>query len=187
MLTEHDRDALCTWARDVIRAELDSRSLRAPQLDVGDPMSATFVTLRWPEGELQGCIGNLTPSRALRDAIAVNARAAAFEDPRNRRLTLDDVDRLDVEISLLSELTPIDFDSEDGAIAALRPHVDGVVLEWREHRGTFLPQVWDELPTPRQFLGQLKRKAGLSPGFWHPQLRLSRYSVEKWTEPGVGA
>ena len=57
---------------------------------------------------------------------------------------------------------------------------DGVVLEMGELRSTFLPQVWDSLPDPADFLRELKRKAGLPRDFWDPSLRLSRYTVEKF-------
>jgi uncharacterized protein len=59
---------------------------------------------------------------------------------------------------------------------------EGVLLEVGGHRSTFLPQVWDQLPDAREFLRHLKAKAGLSPDFWSPDLRVSRYAVEKWSE-----
>jgi len=52
----------------------------------------------------------------------------------------------------------------------------------RCYRSTFLPQVWESLTQPRQFLGMLKRKAGLPDDFWAEEVKLSRYSVTKWSE-----
>jgi len=72
--------------------------------------------------------------------------------------------------------------SEADALARLRPNVDGVVLEYGHYRSTFLPQVWEQLPDPAEFLAHLKRKAGLSMDFWAEQVRLSRYTVSKWKE-----
>jgi AMMECR1 domain-containing protein len=72
--------------------------------------------------------------------------------------------------------------SEEEALARLRPNVDGVVLEYGHYRSTFLPQVWEQLPNPAEFLAHLKRKAGLSMDFWAEQVRLSRYTVSKWKE-----
>ena len=66
------------------------------------------------------------------------------------------------------------------AIPALRPGVDGVYLEYQEFRATFLPQVWDNIPDPFEFLRELRLKARLPMGFWHSELRLSRYTVEKY-------
>jgi len=74
------------------------------------------------------------------------------------------------------------FASEDDAVAQLRPGLDGVILEYAAYRGTFLPQVWEQLPDPRQFFGHLKRKAGLPADFWAEGVRLSRYTVTKWRE-----
>lgn len=146
---------------------------------------ASFVTLT-EGGRLRGCIGSLTPRRALGDDVAANARAAAFDDPRFPPLSRAEFDRIRVEVSVLSPLEPLPGVSEADALAKIRPGVDGLVLEWGRHRGTFLPQVWDELPDPRDFLTHLKRKAGLPPDFWADDLRLSRYHVEKWSEPEPG-
>ncbi len=87
-----------------------------------------------------------------------------------------------IEVSLLTPPQPLSFSDEADALAQLRPGIDGIVLEHGRHRSTFLPQVWDELPDPGQFLGQLKIKAGLPRGFWSEDLKLSRYQVEKWKE-----
>ena len=56
------------------------------------------------------------------------------------------------------------------------------MLEWRGRRATFLPQVWEQLPQPREFLAALKRKAGLPADFWAADLRLSRYRVRKFAQ-----
>jgi len=61
-----------------------------------------------------------------------------------------------------------------------------VVLSYKDHRGTFLPQVWEQLPEPALFLAHLKQKAGLPADFWHPELQLSTYQVEHFAEPGDG-
>ena len=77
----------------------------------------------------------------------------------------------------------IGFTGQDEAIAQLRPGIDGVILEYGSKRGTFLPQVWEQLPDPRIFFAHLKQKAGLDPAFWAEGVRLSRYTVTKWFEP----
>jgi AMMECR1 domain-containing protein len=73
-----------------------------------------------------------------------------------------------------------DTASEEEAAAGLRPGIDGVVLEYQELSATFLPQVWENIPDPLEFLCELRRKARLPLRFWHPDLRLSRYTVEKY-------
>ena len=87
-----------------------------------------------------------------------------------------------IEVSLLSALLPLAFRNQEHALEQLRPGEDGVVLEFKRHRGTFLPQVWENLPSPAAFLGELKRKAGLPLDFWDDGIRLFRYSVSKWAE-----
>jgi len=142
---------------------------------------ATFVTLR-RNGLLRGCVGTLRACRPLADDVRANARAAAFSDTRFPPLTRDEFAAVDLEISLLSTPEPVSVASEAEAVAVLRPGIDGVILEYRDHRSTFLPQVWEQLPDPRELLAHLKHKAGLSPTFWHPELRLWRYTVTKWEE-----
>jgi AmmeMemoRadiSam system protein A len=142
---------------------------------------AVFVTLT-KNGELRGCIGSLEARRPLRDDLTANARAAAFSDPRFDPLQAAELPGIRVEVSLLNAPQPMTYTSEADAVAQLRPNVDGVILEYGRHRGTFLPQVWEGLPEPRQFMAQLKRKAGLPPDFWSNEIKLSRYQVEKWKE-----
>jgi AmmeMemoRadiSam system protein B/AmmeMemoRadiSam system protein A len=143
---------------------------------------ATFVTLRSGDGELRGCIGSLQPHRPLVEDVKNNAVAAALHDSRFTPLQPSELDALRVEVSLLSQATPMSFASEDDLLAQLRPGVDGLVLQWGGRRATFLPQVWEQLPQPRDFLAQLKRKAGLPPAFWDDAVRVERYTVRKWVE-----
>jgi AmmeMemoRadiSam system protein A len=168
---------LARFARARIAEELGGPAPGAVADDWAHAPGASFVTLHRGDGRLQGCIGSLEPRRPLVDDVEHNALAAAFWDPRADQLTLRDVDDLDVEVSILSPLEPVGVASEDEARQALRPGVDGVVLAWHEHRATFLPQVWDELPDAGEFLAELKRKAGLPGHFWDPDVRLLRYTV----------
>jgi AmmeMemoRadiSam system protein B/AmmeMemoRadiSam system protein A len=142
---------------------------------------ACFVTLT-RHGELRGCIGTLEAHRSLEIDVRENAVAAAFRDPRFMPLGRGEFEEIRVEVSLLTPAEPLAVTSEADALAALQPHVDGVVFEYGHYRSTFLPQVWAQLPEPAAFLAQLKRKAGLPADFWAEGVRLSRYSVSKWKE-----
>lgn len=155
-------------------AEMDAPWLHQP--------GATFVTLT-QAGELRGCIGSLEAHRPLVQDVKANALAAAFQDPRFTPLTRDELDLTRVEISLLSPAEALACRDEQEALGQLRPNVDGIVFEYRHYRSTFLPQVWEQLPDPANFMAHLKRKAGLSPDFWAADVRLSRYTVRKWKEP----
>jgi AmmeMemoRadiSam system protein A len=139
---------------------------------------ATFVTLKL-DGELRGCIGSIEPRRALGDDVAHNARAASH-DMRFPPLPRHRVPHLGVEVSLLSPRERIAVANEAHALEVLRPGVDGIVLEYGPFCATFLPQVWESLPEPLDFLSELRRKARLPARFWHADLKLSRYTVEKF-------
>lgn len=144
-------------------------------------LAASFVTLT-QKGQLRGCIGSLEARRPLATDIAENAFAAAFSDPRFPPLRRPELEHTRIEVSLLDTPEPIEFADETEALGQLCPGVDGLILNCGHHRATFLPQVWESLPTPRLFLEQLKLKAGLPGDFWSPSLRLSRYGVQKWKE-----
>ena len=142
---------------------------------------ASFVTLT-RHGDLRGCIGSLEAHRPLGQDVRENALAAAFRDPRFMPLSRVEFDEVRVEVSVLSPHEALVVGSEKDALDALRPGVDGVVFEYGNSRSTFLPQVWEQLPDPAEFLAHLKRKAGLPLDFWTEGVRLSRYTVSKWKE-----
>ena len=147
-------------------------------------MGATFITLK-QGAKLRGCIGTLHAHRPLLDDVKANAVSAAFRDPRFRPLTAAELDTTRLELSLLSAVEPLAFENESDALSKLRPGVDGVILQYGYHQSTFLPQVWEELSTPTEFMAHLKRKAGLPPDFWEPEMKLARYTVSKWTESQI--
>jgi AmmeMemoRadiSam system protein A len=142
---------------------------------------ATFVTLT-QQGNLRGCIGSLEAHRPLGQDVSLNALASAFRDPRFPPLDERELAATRVEVSLLSQQQPMQFVDEADALAQLRPGTDGIVFECGAYRSTFLPQVWEQLPQPYQFMAHLKRKAGLPESFWSPEVKLYRYTVEKWKE-----
>ncbi|MBI5279254.1 MAG: AmmeMemoRadiSam system protein B [Burkholderiales bacterium] len=142
---------------------------------------ASFVTLR-EQGALRGCIGSIEPVRPLVDDVRRNAVAAALHDHRFTRLQAHELDGVSIEVSLLTIPEPLAVRSEEEALRTLRPGHDGVVLHWCGQRATFLPQVWEQLREPREFMRRLKQKAGLKAGFWDAQVRLERYAVRKWVE-----
>jgi len=141
--------------------------------------AATFVTLRDSLGDLRGCIGTIDPHRALGDDVWHNAFAAAYRDPRFLPLHPRERDSTSVEVSVLTPRVELAAASEADAVDRLSPGADGLVFEYQGHRATFLPQVWENISDPLDFLCELRRKAGLPARFWHPDVKLSRYGVEK--------
>jgi AmmeMemoRadiSam system protein A len=183
-----DLPQLARWARASVRHALGGPRAEGPRAAWAEQPAATFVTLRWArDGRLQGCIGSIEPRRALAADVAHNAVAAALSDPRALPLRgCDQVDELDVEVSLLSPLVPFAVASAEEAAAALRPGVDGVVLAWRGRRATLLPSVWERLETGEAFLDALRDKAGMPEGAWHG-VTLWRYTVDKHVDRAPAA
>ncbi len=187
MQTGEDRRG--TILIDVARRELGRKLTQTAELDDGpwpeDPWlhepGAVFVTLH-NHGALRGCVGSLFAVRPLIEDVRKNAVAAALRDTRFSPVEAHELCDLEVEVTELSAPVPITFTSEADALAQLRPGEDGVVLRWGGHRATFLPQVWDALPEPEEFLAHLKRKAGLAEDFWDDAVELERYSAHKWSE-----
>lgn len=174
-------ELLLILARNAIHRRLGVAELCEP----GAPPAhhgASFVTLTQKDA-LRGCIGSIQAWRPLVEDVRANACAAAFADPRFVPLSRSDLAQTRIEISLLTTPQPLRFSNEENALEQLRIGIDGVVLEIGGRRSTFLPQVWESLSEPREFLSQLKIKAGLPPDYWHIDLTLSRYEVCKWKEP----
>ena len=151
---------------------------------------ASFVTLtsgRLPGGPLRGCIGTLEAHRPLREDVEANAVAAATRDPRFPPLSRAELEDTVVEVSVLSAPTALPVAGEAELLARLRPGVDGVILSDARHRATFLPQVWEQLPDPADFLARLRRKAGLPADYWGRDVVVETYTVTAWQEvaPGV--
>lgn len=173
--------ALLARARNAIADALDLPTRAEPRHAALARPGATFVTLQ-QRGELRGCIGSLEPYRPLEEDVRANALAAAFRDPRFEPVAAHEVASLHIEVSLIGAAQPLAVRDEAEAHRRLRPHVDGVILEWRGRRATFLPQVWEQLGRPDAFLRALKRKAGLAADFWAADLQLHRYEVRKFRE-----
>lgn len=140
---------------------------------------ATFVTLEIDE-RLRGCIGALEPSRPLVRDVAANAFAAAFRDPRFPPVTTFDFPDLSIHVSVLSPVEALEVQSEADLMEQLRPGIDGLIFEEGGRRGTFLPAVWRSLPDARDFLAQLKAKAGFPADYWSESVRTYRYTTEEF-------
>ncbi|HEY76731.1 MAG TPA: AmmeMemoRadiSam system protein A [Thermoflexia bacterium] len=185
-LSPEDRRYLLRLARETIGRALEGKSppsvdLNAVSEDLRRP-GASFVTLTI-DGQLRGCIGSIEPRRPLVLDVQENALAAAFRDPRFWPLTPEEFDRVRIEVSVLTPPQPLPYRDGDDLIAKLRPQIDGVIIERGWHRATFLPQVWEKLPDPHEFLAHLCLKAGLpADDYRRPGLKVFTYQVEKFEE-----
>lgn len=159
------------------------RRLPVPEADWLHEPGACFVTLKIND-RLRGCIGSLASNCSLRDDVWSNARRAAFRDPRFPPLSEDEFDQIRIEVSVLTEAVPMSFTSRAEALAQLVPGVDGVILTSCGRKATFLPQVWEQLPQPEEFVRALMCKAGLAADHWDAETGLACYRVAAWAEAG---
>ncbi len=177
-LTEANEAAIARFARRAVEyAVREGRSLEVDSREFPAVLAedaACFVTLN-KDGELRGCIGSLEAYRSLAKDIADNAWAATRRDPRFTPVVPGELPRLRVSVSVLTPPEPLSFRDEEDLLSRLRPGVDGLLLTHARGRGTFLPEVWAELPDPRLFLAYLKRKVGLSPDHSLRGVAASRY------------
>jgi len=183
--------ALVTLARQVIAQRLGrpvaeaeqqalAQQLRAPSLQ---QRCGTFVTLKI-HGELRGCIGSLIGTDSIVEGVRENAVNAAFGDPRFPPLESSEFDAVEIEVSVLTEPQRLDYTDADDLIAKLRPGVDGLIIRQGLAGATFLPQVWEQLPDPRNFLAHLCLKAGLAMDAWQRgKLTVMTYRVQYFSEP----
>lgn len=146
---------------------------------------ASFVTLT-EDGRLRGCIGTLTAHQPLEADVAEHAVDAAFHDPRFPAVRAWEYPFLDVEVSVLGSPHPIDASTREAVEQALEPGVDGLILGDGRHRATYLPQVWDQLPDPHDFVGQLLLKAGLPRDYWSDDMTAQTYRVTAFHDSGAG-
>ena len=199
MMKNDNSDTQFSEAQGMVLVNLARKSI-ADKLGAGAPESAsedllstlqddrfklhcgTFVTLKI-KGRLRGCIGNLTSTETVLDGVKRNAVNAALHDPRFSPLSKNELERTEIEVSILSEPQPLAYRDGQDLINKLRTHVDGVIIRKGHASATFLPQVWEQLPGAEDFLTHLCLKAGLPSNAWqHPDLEVLTYQVQYFEE-----
>lgn len=185
-LPDQLKDELLVLARAALECAGERHAL--PSLDiqtVSEPLrdlGASFVTLTLDD-TLRGCIGALEASHPLAEDVRQHAYAAALHDVRFPPVSTEEVESILIEISVLGLPTPIEYKSGDDLLSKLRPGIDGVIIQHQEKRATFLPQVWERIPTPSVFLSMLCEKAGLHADLWKTgNLFVKIYTVESFKE-----
>lgn len=188
MLTKEQGQILIRLARQAIAEHL-RLTVSNPVLpeDLADPdfqsRQGVFVTLN-KRGSLRGCIGSLSGVESILEGVRRHAVNAAFHDSRFSPVEAHEVAELQIDISVLTDPEPLAYSDGDDLIRRLRPQVDGVIIRAAGGAGaTFLPQVWEQLPDPRLFLGHLCRKAGLADTYWQSgRLEVETYQVQHFEE-----
>jgi AmmeMemoRadiSam system protein A len=188
-ITEEQGQRLIQVSRRTIAARLgtlNDTDKVVPDLDLADPAfrekRGTFVTLKL-KGQLRGCMGCLTPSESILEGIQRNAINSAFKDPRFPALSATELDQAKIDISILTEPRELEYTGGEDLLKKLRRNIDGVIIKKGGARATFLPQVWEQLPRPEDFLAHLCRKAGLASDEWRKgELDVSIYQVQHFNE-----
>ncbi len=190
-LSQAEKQLLLQVARQGLEAAVNGQP--APAL-AGDQRTAalerpgcSFVTLT-EQGELRGCIGGLVAAQPLWRDVQQRAGQAALRDYRFRPVEAEELPAIEIEVSVLTPTQPLEYDTPDDLLRRLRPQVDGVVLLSGLNRATFLPQVWNTVPDPEQFLSMLCQKLGAQPDAWrHEHLDVETYQVEEFRETDLRA
>jgi len=168
-------------ARAAIRAHWYPGSDDDPELPHGQLKLGCFVSLHLHQ-QLRGCIGTLKAERPLQQAIPYFARAAAFKDPRFYPVTEAELAELTLSLSLLGNSQPLAVTNREELLAALKPGEDGLWLSDGYRHATFLPCVWQQLPTPQLFVEHLLRKGGWHDDGWPANMRAYRYPTLEFSE-----
>lgn len=185
-LTSEERRMLLQVARQAVVAAVSNKPL--PLLPVDRTferlyeLGVSFVTLTH-QGELRGCIGALEPYQPLIEDVQEHAIAAALNDYRFAPVAASEMGDIKIEISRLTPAVNLDYKDDQDLVQKLRPGIDGVVLIDGPRRATFLPQVWEKISSPVEFLNRLCMKMGEQPDLWQiKHLTVLIYQVEEFHE-----
>ena len=189
-MTKEFKEYLLFTARQTISAELgikwdgyDGKPVTRPKDDEGlKEQKGTFVTLTM-DGELRGCIGQIVPDESVESTVKENALSSAFYDPRFAPLRPEEFEKIKIEISILSKPEEFKYTSTTDLLSFLKPKVHGVIIKLGGRSATFLPQVWEDVPSKEEFLSHLCLKAGLGQNEWKSnKLQVFTYTVEHFNE-----
>ena len=164
-LNDEDKRMLKDIALTSIKDSLDGKRIVEPtlnsQFSILNSRCGAFVSLH-KQGRLRGCIGHFGEDVPLHEIVAEMARAAAFEDPRFMPVTKDELDDIDIEISVLTPMRRIQ------SLDEFQLHKHGIYIKKGYRSGTFLPQVADEVNwTKEEFVGHCAQdKAGIGWDGW---------------------
>ncbi len=185
-LTQEEKHILLRIARQALEDSVNERPLATLDLEALPEAlrqtGACFVTLTIHK-QLRGCIGTLEAYQPLAEDVRAHAVDAALHDYRFASVQPKELNSIEIEISRLTKPVPLSYTTPQELLEHLRPNVDGVILRDGQRRATFLPQVWEKLPTPSVFLNHLCEKMGAPADLWRKKtLQVSIYQVEEFHE-----
>ncbi len=179
MLSKEEKSSLIELVRDTIRARLNEQPLPHfnPATERLSQNSGAFVTLH-KKGALRGCIGYVEAIKPLYQSVQDMALAAAFQDPRFPPLTENELDDIDIEISVMSPIRRID------GVDEIKVGTHGIIIKRGFYQGLLLPQVATEQGWDRDtFLQHSCYKAGLDGDCWKkPDTEIYVFSAEVFSK-----
>ncbi|MBL8050294.1 MAG: AmmeMemoRadiSam system protein A [Anaerolineales bacterium] len=186
LLTDGEKQTLLKIARESIELVVQEKTLLKLNIDAYPPAlreyGASFVTLTIHH-QLRGCIGTLEAYQPLIEDVREHAIAAALEDPRFLPIEKSELNRIRIEVSRLGAPQALSYESSEDLIKKLNPHIDGVIIKYGERKATFLPQVWEKIPNPSEFMNQLCYKMNGQANLWREtKLQVFTYQVEEFRE-----
>lgn len=183
MISSKEGETLIKAARQAITLGLEGKNF---ELKGFEEKRGIFVTLHsYPEHELKGCIGFPEPVFPLNHALAQAAKAAAFSDPRFKPVDKKDMDKLIIEISVLTKPEPVKVKTWKDYLKKIKIGKDGLIVESQGYKGLLLPQVAVEQKWGvEEFLSFTCQKAGLPPEAWKDikNVRVYAFQAEIFSE-----
>ncbi len=180
-MEEKEKKLLKKIARKSIEAGLEGKEMLLDSEEIPASLKenrGTFVTLKI-DNQLRGCIGHIEAVQELYKDVAENAYSAAFRDPRFPPLSKEEYQNLNISISVLTKPERFVYQNTQELLEYLDKNKPGVILKKGTSQSTFLPQVWEDLKHPEEFLTHLSLKAGLAPDAWRDSVEIYTYTAEE--------
>ena len=176
-IKEYYSDYLLNLCKEVILSKFDQHKICTSHPPIMDELGACFVTLNI-DGNLRGCIGSIIAHQPFINDFVQNSINAAFRDPRFSPLSREEVDKISVDISILSDPKQMIFNDEQDLLNQMVPNIDGIIIRDDGMQAVYLPCVWEQLPDKEMFLKSLKMKAGMLPDHFSKTFQAYRFRTE---------
>ena len=165
---------ICTYT---IKSQFIKQEIQINYPQVFNQAGACFVTLE-KNNNLRGCIGSIIAQKPFIMDLVSNAQNAAFKDPRFNPVQKNELDQLQISVSILSDPKPMKFEDEQDLLNQIVPYKDGLIIQDGNYQAIYLPSVWKQLPDKKEFLNSLKMKAGLPADYFSKNFRAYRFETE---------
>jgi len=183
MFTKEQKNIILQIAKNAIKeAVLNSKIVNRESLIKNHPwlkkQGAVFVTIN-EYNNLRGCIGSIIAHQSLIDDIISNAKSAALNDPRFKPVSADELDKLEIEVSILTPPQLLEYSNIEDLRKKVRVGIDGIIINYNGYQATYLPSVWEQINSFDDFFASLCMKAGLSPNCLTLHPTIYRYEAIK--------